>query len=501
MENIPSTHTQTTSSPKRLSLKALECKRSLKPNKAGGKLHLSENGGRASKLFNTTKILSRKDLSSSLLVPAKSEFEFTEVQNFKPKNFQEKMSEGSTVDTELTENTHPMHPSVAIKKYRSQLTAFEVKEITEVSQVYFLAPKAQKQEADPHMPNDGFDTEQGFYRVNIGDHIAFRYEILSSLGKGAFGQVIKAFDYKRSEAVAIKIIRNSPKLARQAGIEIKVLNKLRAKDAKDERNVVKMKNFFVFRNHVCITFELLSLNLYDFLRANQFRGIQMSLIRRIAVQLLIALSLLKHLDLIHCDLKPENVVFKQPNKTSIKLIDFGASCLTNQQVYTYIQSRFYRAPETILQLKHTRAIDMWSFGCILAELLTGKPIYPGDNEVQMLMRMQELFGPLPAELAARSPRRRELFREDLSLRLIPDKRNSVRKPGTSSLSRALKCDDENFIDFLGCCFTWDPAHRIQPDDALKHPWIVGEKLNSSVLFESSSCSKSAKQRMSRSMRN
>lgn len=83
---------------------------------------------------------------------------------------------------------------------------------------------------------------------------------------------------------------------------------------------------------------------------------------------------------MHCDLKPENILLKQPNKSGIKVIDYGSSCFTNSRIYTYIQSRFYRAPEIILGIPYTMAIDMWSFGCIIAELYTGYPIFPGENE-------------------------------------------------------------------------------------------------------------------------
>ena len=85
------------------------------------------------------------------------------------------------------------------------------------------------------------------------------------------------------------------------------------------------------------------------------------------------------LDIVHCDLKPENVMLRQPNRSIIKVIDFGSSCMTDERIYTYIQSRFYRAPEVIMGLPYGTPIDMWSFGCILAELFTGYPLFPGES--------------------------------------------------------------------------------------------------------------------------
>ena len=78
---------------------------------------------------------------------------------------------------------------------------------------------------------------------------------------------------------------------------------------------------------------------------------------------------------------------KEPNKSGIKIIDFGSSTFIDERVYTYIQSRFYRAPEIMLGIPYTCAIDMWSFGCIVAELTTGRPLFPAIDENELL----ELF--------------------------------------------------------------------------------------------------------------
>jgi dual specificity tyrosine-phosphorylation-regulated kinase 2/3/4 len=101
---------------------------------------------------------------------------------------------------------------------------------------------------------------------------------------------------------------------------------------------------------------------------------------------------LKEENIIHCDLKPENILLKSPDKSGIKVIDFGSSCFYQQRIYTYIQSRFYRAPEIILGIPYTTAIDMWSFGCILTELFTGYPIFPGESEQEQLALIMEMKG-------------------------------------------------------------------------------------------------------------
>ena len=101
---------------------------------------------------------------------------------------------------------------------------------------------------------------------------------------------------------------------------------------------------------------------------------------------------MKEFSIIHCDLKPENILLKEPNKSGIKIIDFGSSAFIDERVYTYIQSRFYRAPEIMLGIPYTCAIDMWSFGCIMAELCVGYPIFPGDSENDQMSRIFEVVG-------------------------------------------------------------------------------------------------------------
>ena len=124
---------------------------------------------------------------------------------------------------------------------------------------------------------------------------------------------------------------------------------------------------------------MLHISLYDFLKEHSFAGFSLDLIRRIAIQVLQALLFLEKKDIVHCDLKPENILLKQANKSGVKVIDMGSSCFVSERIYNYIQSRFYRAPEIILGVPYTPAIDMWSFGCILAELSSGQAIFPGSN--------------------------------------------------------------------------------------------------------------------------
>ena len=134
---------------------------------------------------------------------------------------------------------------------------------------------------------------------------------------------------------------------------------------------------------MCLVFELLSYNLYDLLRLTKFRGVSLNLIRKFGKQIIASLYVLAEARIIHCDLKPENILLRHPKRSAIKVIDFGSSCRDTKTMYTYIQSRYYRAPEVILGVKYTVAIDMWSLGCTLMEMHTGEPLFGGQNEVRM----------------------------------------------------------------------------------------------------------------------
>lgn len=163
-------------------------------------------------------------------------------------------------------------------------------------------------------------------------------------------------------------------------IEAGILETLRDGDPDDKKNIVRIQESLVFRKHLILTFEMLSMNLYEFIKMNNFKGVSEGLVRRFAIQILVALHYMKEHQIVHCDMKPENILLRKSNKSGIKVIDVGSSTYESEQFYTYIQSRFYRAPEIMMGIKYTPAIDMWSFGCILYELYIGYPLFAGEDE-------------------------------------------------------------------------------------------------------------------------
>ncbi|KAK4109407.1 hypothetical protein N656DRAFT_336866 [Canariomyces notabilis] len=358
------------------------------------------------------------------------------------------------------------------------LNIYERGEIVDYKDVYFCGTQnAAKVVGDVQSdkPNYGYDDERGDYTIVPGDHLAYRYEIIDVLGKGSFGQVVRCIDHKTGVLVAVKIIRNKKRFHQQALVEVNILQKLREWDPKNKHSMVNFTHSFYFRGHLCISTELLDMNLYEFIKSNAFRGFSLKLIRRFTKQMLSSLNLLKQHKVIHCDLKPENILLRHPLHSEIKVIDFGSSCFENEKVYTYIQSRFYRSPEVILGMTYGMPIDMWSLGCILAELYTGVPIFPGENEQEQLACIMEVFGPPEKHLIEKSTRKKLFFDSMGKPRLTVSSKGRRRRPSSKTLQQVLKCDDEAFLDFIARCLRWDPDRRMKPEEAIRHEFITGQR--------------------------
>jgi len=401
-----------------------------------------------------------------------------------------------SVDSEgLAESIKPnwLSPQRVVKLYADILTPYEHGEILEYQRVYFIGSKAAalKRAGSFAMgSNFGYDDGEGSYLPVTHDHIAYRYEILRVLGKGSFGQVLKVFDHKTKQFAALKMVRNEKRFLHQAKKEVRILEHILKEDQENTANMVHIKNSFLFRGHACIVFELMSINMYELIKKNKFLGFTVRLVRNFAHSIVIALNLLYNNKIIHGDLKPENILLKQPGKSGIKVIDFGSSCYEGNKLYSYVQSRFYRAPEVILGSSYGTGIDMWSLGCILAELLVGFPILPGEDEFDQMAVTIELLGMPPNHLIRNSKRASKFFSSDGIPRYccvtnrdgIPmlsggkSRRGYQRgPPGSRDLATvfrgALTSEDGMVVDFIRRCLEWDPKLRMTPEMALRHSWL------------------------------
>ena len=354
----------------------------------------------------------------------------------------------------------PISPKKSVLLYWPLLTEYEKNEVNDFPEIYFLGKLSSKIiPTDNSENNFGFDDCDGNYIVQIGDHLAYRYEVLEFFGEGAFGSVLKCFDHKTKTIVAVKAIVNNPELKEQALIEAKVLSILNDNKC---REIITAYDFFIFRNHPFITFEVLGENLSDICDA----PLQRQQIHTYARQILTALDCIHQTGIIHCDIKPDNIMFEIDSKTLIKLIDFGSSCFIGKPMFTYIQSRHYRAPEVILGLPYGPPMDIWGFGCVLAEMINGDVLFRGEDEHEQLQMIGEVLGPPPKHMISKGSRSSKFFESNFT-----PKTKYRRKPGSKQLEDVLETNDELLIDLIYRCLTWDPNDRISSIQALNHPWI------------------------------
>jgi dual specificity tyrosine-phosphorylation-regulated kinase 2/3/4 len=125
-----------------------------------------------------------------------------------------------------------------------------------------------------------------------------------------------------------------------------------------------------------------------------------------------------------------------------------------------------------LGIPYTCSIDMWSLGCILAELYTGYPLFPGENEVDQLAYIMEMKGIPPDDILDQSTRCHLFFDSNREPILVANSRGKIRKPSTKSLKGVLRCNDKLFLEFLEGCLHWDPEKRFTPKEALSNEWIL-----------------------------
>ena len=403
----------------------------------------------------STSILTSNNSSSKLAVKLKgmsprTTFGLSSKKKLKKLKRQISPSKPSSVQ-KLSPGEHllPLPYNKAIDVFSGIMSKFELCEMAEYDEIYYAGLKSNKIIPDANLKNYGFDDVHTHYPVIQGDHIAYQYEIIEVLGSGTFAQVIKCWDHKHQKEVAIKIIKSSKKYLKQSQLELKILFYLKKEAEKRMAlNFVSVLASFEFRKHLCIVFELLSFTLHDLLKANSFKGFSSGLIRRFCVQMLMALMVLRQSGVIHCDLKPENIALVNPYESAIKLIDFGSSCFENEKIYYYIQSRIYRAPEVILGVPYTAAIDMWSLGCILVELAIGTPLFGSENEEDQLNAIIEVLGNPPPSLVENGLKAKKFLGPKGKIKNAATPTGKLRIPESRKLDEILYSKDPNFIDFI-----------------------------------------------------
>ncbi|KAH7652902.1 Non-specific serine/threonine protein kinase protein [Dioscorea alata] len=340
---------------------------------------------------------------------------------------------------------------------------------------------------------DNWDDPEGYYSYRFGEVLDGRYEVIASHGKGVFSTVVRAKDLKAGkgdpEEVAIKIIRNNETMYKAGLEELTILKKLAGADPDDRRHCVRFISNFKYRNHLCLVFESLHMNLREVLKKfGRNIGLKLTAVRAYAKQLFIALKHLRNCGVLHCDIKPDNMLVNEA-KNVLKLCDFGNAMFAGKNEITpYLVSRFYRAPEIILGLPYDHPMDIWSVGCCLYELYSGKVLFPGPSNNDMLRLHMELKGPFPKKMLRKGAFTEQHFDQDLNFHATEE--DPVSKKIIKRLLLNIKLKDigmlisgspgedpkmlANFKDLLERIFVLDPEKRMTVSQALSHPFITGK---------------------------
>ncbi|EED19579.1 serine/threonine protein kinase (Prp4), putative [Talaromyces stipitatus ATCC 10500] len=346
---------------------------------------------------------------------------------------------------------------------------------------------------------DNWDDPEGYYNVRLGELINGRYHIHQNLGKGMFSSVVRATDSKSGKYVAIKIIRNNDTM-RKAGLkEIQILEKLLEADPEDKKHVIRFERFFDHKGHLCMVFENLSMNLREVLKKfGRDVGLNLRAIRAYAQQMFLGLSLLRKCSILHADLKPDNLLVNE-QRSVLKICDLGsASSASDNEITPYLVSRFYRAPEIILGIPYDYAIDIWSIGCTLYELYTGKILFTGRNNNQMLRSIMECRGKFPSKFLRKGTLTHHHFDEMLNFHSTEEDKLTGRvvtkildfkkptrdlksrlmgsgitgsKGGSKGMTEGETKELAQFVDLLDRCLNVNPEKRCTPLEALKHPFL------------------------------
>ena len=316
----------------------------------------------------------------------------------------------------------------------------------------------------------------------------------------------------------MKVIKNTKDFFDQSLDEIKILELLRQTGKCHDKCIVEMRTFFYHREHLIIVTELLRQNLFEFgkfiLDNDEEPYFTMTRLAYVTRQVLIALEFVHRLGLVHSDVKPENILLSSYSRAQVKLIDFGSSCYLTDRQSSYIQSRSYRAPEVVLGLPYDGRIDIWSLGCVVAEMFTGEVTFQNDSIVSMLSRIEAICGTFPRHMIAQGRQSGRFFAKSglLFEKVAADEKDEsghdsndsddddsseprrqyvdIFQPKTTSLAARLgfagdlmerydasaKLSKEEsrqalFVDFVRQLLTIDPDVRPTARQALQHPWM------------------------------
>ena len=342
-----------------------------------------------------------------------------------------------------------------------------------------------------------------------------RYEVLEKLGDGTFGRVLLAHDSKYNDTVAIKVIRDINRYVENAQIEAKILRRLfddrQNRDHPGRKSVVKLFDTFFHRDHLyCLVFEPLGMSLLDIVKRNEYTGMYISDIQLIAHACIEAIDFCHSCNLVHTDIKPENILFvssrldlasppvhanKQPRKyyrprlstragASVKLIDFGNGTFPEDPPAQIINTRQYRSPEVLLDLGWDKSSDVWSLACVLAEIYLGEVLFETHDDSEHMALIEKMIRPFPQAMmhaASRGASKRHLVHGpdgwSVDFPKPPVSERSVMAVRDAPHVSKLFDGYHDFESLISKMLEIDSRDRLTTRDALSHSFFANNRHN------------------------
>lgn len=284
-----------------------------------------------------------------------------------------------------------------------------------------------------------------------------KFQKLEKVGEGTYGVVYKARDKKTGDLLALKKIRLE---AEDEGIPSTAIREIALLKQLQHPNIVRLYDVIHTDKKLTLVFEFLDQDLKRFMDACGENGIQAETTKSFLYQLLRGIAYCHEHRVLHRDLKPQNLLINMTGE--LKLADFGLARAFGIPVRNYtheVVTLWYRAPDVLLgSRKYSTSVDIWSVGCIFAEMVNARPLFPGTNDADQLTKIFKVLGtPSPATWP--------------EMTQLPEyKDNFPVYPGLS-LKKIVKKLDAAGLDLLQRMLEYDPTKRISAEAALQHPYF------------------------------
>nr|XP_032806108.1 dual specificity tyrosine-phosphorylation-regulated kinase 4-like [Petromyzon marinus] len=354
-------------------------------------------------------------------------------------------------------------PQEILTLFGDNLTPIERSELFTVDRVWYFGLHNR----GLGTKNLDYDDAYNHYVSVQYEHLNFRYEVLEWLVLKGQSQLFRCRDHKTNTMVNVKMWRQptSPQDNHMQAMELKIF--FRLQELANDFNV-KLLDHFYFRGHNCLVLEdLCNPSVSHSIKSMKSQRDVMVIVQLITKSILRILIQLHTKGIVHGNIKPKNLSFKDALAGTIRIKNVESSFFPGCQCSQIFGTRAYLAPEAFLGHAASFPVDMWALGCTVAELVTGSVLFPAVGRYDQLPCYMEVLGMPPESLVNAAPERNKYF-DPLG---SPVMSGQDRVPGSNPISVALGSQDTEFNDFISRCLEWDPALRMTPVEALAHPWL------------------------------